>query len=101
MNDKVFTESIRQAKQSHERYMTAILSCDVFPGLDRTDPMSSPDDDLIPEKFGPNWFEHREPKKFALINNNDDLSDDVFDTIDAEVTEELNEMGGSQMMETN
>ena len=63
--------------------------------------MSSPDDDLIPEKFGPNWFEHREPKKFALINNNDDLSDDVFDTIDAEVTEELNEMGGSQLMETN
>ena len=81
--------------------MTAILSCDNFTGLDRTDPISSPDDDLIPEKFGLNWVEFREPKKFAFINGNDDLSDDVFDTIDAEVTEELNEMGGSQLMETN
>ena len=80
--------------------MTAILSCDVFPGLDRTDPMLSPDDDLIPEKFGPNWFEHKEPKRFLPVNG-EDISDDVFDTIDAEVRQELNEVGDSQMMETN
>jgi hypothetical protein len=29
------------------------------------------------------------------------MPDDVFDTIDAEVRQELNEVGGSQMMETN
>ena len=56
MGERAFYEGIRLVKQSHERYMTAILSCDVFPGLDKTDPMSSPDEDLIPDRFGPNYY---------------------------------------------
>ena len=58
MGDRQFTEQVRRAKQAHERYVTAILACDVFPGLDRSDPLASSDEDLIPEKFGPKWFEY-------------------------------------------
>ena len=38
--------------------MTAILSCDVFPGLEKNDPLISADEDVVPEKFGPKWYEH-------------------------------------------
>lgn len=38
--------------------MIAILNCDVFPGLDKTNPLSSVDEEVIPDKFGPKWFEH-------------------------------------------
>lgn len=32
--------------------MTAILSSDVFPGLDTKDPLLSAEDDTLPPKFG-------------------------------------------------
>jgi hypothetical protein len=53
--------------------MTAILSCDVFPGLEKTDPLGSPDEDVVPEKFGPKWYEHTErpkPKIFSELLKN-------------------------------
>lgn len=28
----------------------------MFPGLDRRDPLASKDDEVIPEKFGPNYI---------------------------------------------
>lgn len=57
MIDKDFMQSVREAKQSHERYMTAILACDVFPQIERVDPLLSLEVDEIPAKFGPKWFE--------------------------------------------
>lgn len=57
MIDKDFMNTIRQVKQSHERFMTAILACDVYPALEKTDPLSSQEEDHIPPKFGPRWFE--------------------------------------------
>jgi len=33
MIDKEFMQSVREVKQSHERYVTAILASDVFPNL--------------------------------------------------------------------
>lgn len=45
-------------KQAHERFVTAILSCDVFPNLDKTDPLWYPEEDVIPDKFGSKWFEN-------------------------------------------
>lgn len=58
MIDKDFMQEVRQVKQSHERFMTAILACDVFPQIERQDPLASQDEDIIPAKFGPKWFEH-------------------------------------------
>ena len=57
MIDKDFMQQVREAKQSHERYMTAILACDVFPQLERVDPLLSKDEEEIPARFGPKWFE--------------------------------------------
>jgi len=62
MSDKQFVEAIRKIKQSHERFITAILICDVFPGLDRTNPLDSRDEDIIPDQFGSNWMEYTRKK---------------------------------------
>lgn len=75
MIDQKLVQVVRQIKQSHERFMTAILSCDVFPGLERKDPLSSPDEDIVPDKFGPKWYEHTErpkPRIFSELLKNDD-----------------------------
>lgn len=50
--------------------MTAILACDVFPQLEKVDPILSPEDDEIPDKFGPKWFEaeREEESKLDQIN---------------------------------
>ena len=53
LSDSKFVEKKRQITEAHEKYMTAILICDVFPGLDRNDPLSHPDEDEIPAKFKP------------------------------------------------
>ena len=92
MSDRTFTEQVRQSKQAHERFMTAILSCDVFPGLDKVDPLSSPDEDLVPEKFGPNWFKHNReeptPRKFeGLVGEDGEVDEDALDEIDCGVEE--------------
>lgn len=38
---KQFDQKVRNLRDSHKRYMTAILASDVFPGLDRADPLRS------------------------------------------------------------
>ena len=44
--------------------MTAILASDVFPGLDTKNPLDSNNEDDIPQRFGPNWFQYeREERK--------------------------------------
>jgi hypothetical protein len=58
MIDKDFMQQVREAKQSHERFVTAILASDVFPGLDTTNPLDSVNDDSLPDRFGTKWFEH-------------------------------------------
>lgn len=40
MIDKDFMQQVREVKQAHERYMTAILGSDVFPSLEK-DPLVS------------------------------------------------------------
>lgn len=46
--------------------MIAIMSCDVFPGLEKNNPLSSADEDVIPDKFGPKWYEYQDkPTKAA------------------------------------
>lgn len=45
--------------------MIAILNCDVFPGLELQDPLSSQNDDIIPDKFGQKWYEYSDkPRVF-------------------------------------
>jgi len=36
--------------------LTAILSADVFPGVEKTDPLETTDNDDIPDKFGKKWY---------------------------------------------
>ena len=58
--------------------MTAILSCDVFPGLEKNDPLISADEDVVPEKFGPKWYEQTErpkPKIFSELMKSDQIDD--------------------------
>jgi hypothetical protein len=58
MIEKDFMQSVREVKQGHERYITAILASDVFPGLEAKDPLTSIEEDDIPKRFGSSWFEH-------------------------------------------
>ncbi len=58
MLDKDFMQQIRETKQSHERFMTAILASDVFPGLDTKDPLETTLEDEVPQRFGPKWFQY-------------------------------------------
>ena len=43
--------------------MTDILGADVFPGLDRKNPLNTKDDELIPEKYGKKWFSFQQTSK--------------------------------------
>ena len=63
MSDRNFTEQIRQTKQAHERFTAAILQLDVFPNLDKNSPLMYPEEDEIPAKFGPKWFEYARKSK--------------------------------------
>jgi hypothetical protein len=38
--------------------MTAILASDVFPGLDTRNPLDYTDEDELPQRFGPKWFQY-------------------------------------------
>ena len=51
MSDSKFAAKKQKIAESHEKYMTAILICDVFPGLEKNDPLSSPDEDEVPARF--------------------------------------------------
>ncbi len=56
--------AVRETKQSHERFMTAILASDVFPSLEQKNPLDSSEVDELPARFGPNWYQHeREERK--------------------------------------
>lgn len=60
---------LRQIKQSHERFLSAILNCDVFPGLEKANPLDSTAEDAIPDKYGPNWYEFEQKKKENPLNH--------------------------------
>jgi len=63
--------------------MTAILSADVFPGLDRVNPLDDfSKDDAIPDRFGAKWYEHefektgkKEDQKIITDNGESALQD--------------------------
>jgi hypothetical protein len=55
---KTFEQTIRYLRQGHQRYMTAILASDVFPGLDKTNPLDSKQETSIPDRYGSRWYEH-------------------------------------------
>ena len=57
---RLFESEMREIRQSHQRYMTAILSTDVFPKLEKSEPILTQDDEIIPDKFGKKWFEHQQ-----------------------------------------
>ena len=63
MSDRIFVEQMRQVKQAHERFTAAILQLDVFPNLDKNSPLLYPEEDEVPEKFGPKWFEYARKKQ--------------------------------------
>jgi hypothetical protein len=85
-----------------------MLGCDVFPGLDRVDPLSSPDDDLIPEKFGPKWFnfakeEQQQQQRSKNLDNlvvEGEVDTEALDSVLDEMEDEAGERD-SQMLETN
>ncbi len=58
--------------------MTAILASDVFPGLDTKDPLLSSDEDELPQRFGPKWFqyEREEFKREQSINDGSRADDE-------------------------
>jgi hypothetical protein len=58
MIDKDFMQQVRETKQSHERFMTAILASDVFPSLDTKNPLEHADIDDVPTRFGSSWFKY-------------------------------------------
>lgn len=72
MIDKEFMQQVREIKQAHERFMTAILGSDVFPQLERVNPLQSTDLDEIPSKFGKNWFEEQRNDRVFRENGADD-----------------------------
>lgn len=72
MIDKDFMQQVREVKQAHERYMTAILGSDVFPQLDDKNPLESQDDDEVPPRFGSAWFEHEREERKKSIDQEDD-----------------------------
>lgn len=56
--------------------MIAILNSDVFPGLEKVNPMDSKEEDLIPDKYGSKWYEHQDKKVFKKVIENEE---DDFD----------------------
>ena len=85
--------------------MTAILGSDVFQDLEKINPLDSLDDDPIPDRFGPSWFQYeREERKQQRDieppqvddmcgNSHDEESikqeERIFNKIDSEQVEDL------------
>mmetsp|Transcript_21674 Transcript_21674/g.26661 ORF Transcript_21674/g.26661 Transcript_21674/m.26661 type:complete len:108 (+) Transcript_21674:860-1183(+) len=59
MSDRTFEDQMCQAKKAHERFTTAIIQCDVFPNLDKVNPLSYPEEDEIPPRFSPKHYLHK------------------------------------------
>ena len=53
--------------------MIQILNSDVFPGLEKQNPLLSTHEDIIPDKFGSKWYVHQEPRVFEKVVDLDDL----------------------------
>ena len=68
MSDREFVAQVKLAKQSHERFVTAILQCDVFPNLDKVSPLEYPEEDDIPARFGSDYLKYKNRKSFAEDN---------------------------------
>lgn len=111
MIDDKLQPTIRNIKKSHERFLQGILACDVFPGLDKCDPLQSQEEDVIPDKYGPKWYEFEQqsqPKPTNKLShllqmasqaydqtenddaNSDGLSNQLAETEPEQVTEENN-----------
>ena len=56
--DYDFNKEIRFVRQSHERYLSAIIINEKFPGLEDHDPLNSKENEVIPEKYGKQWLEY-------------------------------------------
>jgi hypothetical protein len=65
--------------------MIAILNSDVFPGLEKQNPIESKDEDLIPDKFGSKWYEHQDKRVFKKVVEN---SEDDFDLAEENLLED-------------
>lgn len=81
--------------------MTALLSCDVFPRLDRTDPLATEDEDLIPDKFGPNWFNHSREKEESKDYGGLIREGEVDDQALSDALKGESDMDDSAMLELN
>ena len=93
MIDKEFMQQVRETKQSHERFMTAILASDVFPGLDTANPLDSVEVDKIPDRFGPQWFSYeREERKKAEETELAGQEECVFSKIDSAEVADLDSL---------
>jgi len=88
MVDQALVQKVRVIKQSHERFMIAILNCDVFPGLDKHNPLASAQEDLIPDKFGNKWYEHQEGTKKVFKKIEAPESDEDFEIHEANLLED-------------
>jgi len=40
-----------------------ILTCEVFPNLDKLNPLETTDEEAIPNKYGSKWYEHAQDKQ--------------------------------------
>jgi hypothetical protein len=87
--DDKLQPTIRNIKKSHERFLQGILACDVFPGLDKCDPLQSQEEDVIPDKYGPKWYEFEQQTENDDANS-DGLSNQLAETEPEQVTEENN-----------
>lgn len=76
MIDRDFMQEVRQVKQSHEHYMTAILASDVFPMLDVKNPLESLEDDSIPDRFGPKWYEYERDQARQTRQDEEEIKSD-------------------------
>ena len=81
--------------------MTAILASDVFPGLDTKNPLDSIDEDDIPQRFGPKWFQFEREERKQSIGGDGNRADDeednqhqekVFSKVDEREIEDLDNL---------
>ena len=79
ISDSKFVEKKRRLTDAHEKYMTAILICDVFPGLDKNDPLSHPDEDIIPVKFQSKQVKAGEIKFDQMIDEEGEVDEEKLD----------------------
>ena len=82
MIDSDFMTKVKEVKVIHERYLTAILTTEEFPELER-DPFEHREEDEVPKKFeSSKWYMEEERKdedegrKTLLTDNDEQLIED-------------------------